>query len=57
MTEMYVTFIPVATGIDEVKTNTLFTCCSGLAKKWAEDNQHMGATYHVMNIGSALPID
>ena len=55
--DMYVTLVPTTSGVEDCKSMSYFTCSSGLAKQWAEENSDRGATYHVMSIGSALPID
>lgn len=55
--DMFVTFVPTESGIEDSKSMAFFTCSSGTARKWAEERSHMGATYHVINVGSALPID
>ena len=57
MTNMYAVWIPTISGNVDSKDTVLFTASSGSAKQWAENYKHVGATYHVFDIGSALPID
>ena len=56
--DLYVCLMQIAYGsIHAADRRMAFTLSSGTAKTWAEDNSGLGATYHVITIGSALPLD